>query len=128
MTSAPTRFPTSAAHAAIPLLQKLDSDLCAALRAGHIRLLDAAFLRSGQLECFVRRQDLERRQAETGERYAFCNRRVDAIGRRYADGFHSSASDPSLKAKYGNAKADYSHLPPPPTFGAPPPPPPPASY
>ena len=53
---------------------------------------------------------------------------VDAIGRRYADGFHSSASDPSLKAKYGNAKADYSHLPPPPTFGAPPPPPPPASY
>ena len=67
-------------------------------------------------------------QAETGERYAFCNRRVDAIGRRYADGFHSSASDPSLKAKYGNAKADYSHLPPPPTFGAPPPPPPPASY
>merc|ERR1719502_716020 len=32
------------------------------------------------------------RQAETGERYAFCNRRVDAIGRRYADGFHSSAS------------------------------------
>ena len=48
--------------------------------------------------------------------------------RRYADGFHSSASDPSLKAKYGNAKADYSHLPPPPTFGAPPPPPPPASY
>ena len=49
-------------------------------------------------------------------------------GRRYADGFHSSASDPSLKAKYGNAKADYSHLPPPPTFGAPPPPPPPASY
>ena len=67
-------------------------------------------------------------QAETGERYAFCNRRVDAIGRRYADGFHSSASDPSLKAKYGNAKEDYSNLPPPPTFGAPPPPPPPPRY
>ena len=57
-------------------------------------------------------------------RYSFCSKRVDAIGRRYADGFHSSASDPSLKAEYGHTMPDYSGLAPPPTFGGPPPPPP----
>ena len=67
-------------------------------------------------------------QAETGERYAFCK----LAGRRHRPALRGRLSlvgvGPSLKAKHGNAKADYSHLPPPPTFGAPPPPPPPASY
>ncbi|KAJ1449141.1 hypothetical protein M885DRAFT_536810 [Pelagophyceae sp. CCMP2097] len=69
-------------------------------------------------------------------RHSYASKRTDAYG-RYADGFHSSSSDPALAAKYGHIKADYSHLPPPPTMAsmggpaaasamAPPMPPPPA--
>eukprot|EP00592_Proboscia_alata_P015709 CAMPEP_0194398554 /NCGR_PEP_ID=MMETSP0174-20130528/126169_1 /TAXON_ID=216777 /ORGANISM="Proboscia alata, Strain PI-D3" /LENGTH=437 /DNA_ID=CAMNT_0039194865 /DNA_START=82 /DNA_END=1392 /DNA_ORIENTATION=+ len=37
------------------------------------------------------------------------------VSARKADGFHSSSSDPTLQAKYGNVSRDYSHVPPPPT-------------
>lgn len=48
------------------------------------------------------------------------NDKRDALG-RYADGFHSSASDPVLAAKYGNNTATNPDLPPPPTNIPPPP-------
>mmetsp|Transcript_17114 Transcript_17114/g.20922 ORF Transcript_17114/g.20922 Transcript_17114/m.20922 type:complete len:596 (-) Transcript_17114:532-2319(-) len=40
------------------------------------------------------------------------------VSARKADGFHSSSSDPTLQAKYGNVSRDYSHVPPPPTSAA----------
>lgn len=53
--------------------------------------------------------------------YSMSSTRKDALG-RYADGFHSSSSDPVLAAKYGHSSSNtYAHIPPPPT-GLPPPP------
>lgn len=53
--------------------------------------------------------------------YSMSSTRKDALG-RYADGFHSSSSDPVLAAKYGHGSTHaYGHLPPPPTALPPPP-------
>lgn len=53
--------------------------------------------------------------------YSMSSTRKDALG-RYADGFHSSSSDPVLAAKYGHSSSNtYTNIPPPPT-GLPPPP------
>lgn len=49
----------SAQHAAIPQLRALDADLLNMIRLGHIRLVRADFVLSGEIERFVRRQDLE---------------------------------------------------------------------
>ncbi|KAJ8598295.1 hypothetical protein CTAYLR_006003 [Chrysophaeum taylorii] len=62
-------------------------------------------------------------RARVPGQYSMASTRRDALG-RYADGFHSSSSDPVLAAKYGNTNANYANLPPPPTTLPPPPPPP----
>jgi hypothetical protein len=55
-------------NATIPQLKALDEKLTDALRAETIVLIDADFLRSGNLERMRRRQDLEEFARETGER------------------------------------------------------------
>mmetsp|Transcript_21067 Transcript_21067/g.25336 ORF Transcript_21067/g.25336 Transcript_21067/m.25336 type:complete len:297 (+) Transcript_21067:234-1124(+) len=64
-------------------------------------------------------QDQKQMPPQAGN-YSFVSKRQDFTG-RYADGFHSSSSDPILAAKYGHQNVkDYSHLPPPPVMSAPP--------
>ena len=58
---------SSAQHAAIPLLKRLDDKLTAKLLAGAILFVRADWLRSGGLERMLRRQDLEARARDTGE-------------------------------------------------------------
>mmetsp|Transcript_14084 Transcript_14084/g.42592 ORF Transcript_14084/g.42592 Transcript_14084/m.42592 type:complete len:348 (-) Transcript_14084:1225-2268(-) len=53
-------------------------------------------------------------EREVHAEYSHVSKRRDAFG-RYADGFHSSSSDPTLAAKYGHqSRKSYAQLPPPP--------------
>ena len=57
-----------AKHAAIAHLKKLDEELIAKVLAGAIAFLVGDFVRSGKLKLSDTRQELEKRQARTGEK------------------------------------------------------------
>ena len=66
--SAITRCLAEEQHAGIALLKKLDEDLIAKVLAGAIAFLVGDFVRSGKLKLSDTRQELEKRQARTGEK------------------------------------------------------------
>ena len=61
--------PTSPVRKATAPIKPFDDALAAALEAGHLRLLDASFLRRGGLPAFVRRQDVEEKPRKAGRTF-----------------------------------------------------------